>query len=108
MTENLGVPIYAWERVRMFPSAEECSIYRMELLENAVSAGSRTKLEEVYRLHCLPAMKMVPPAAKGHRAYGEMYCKLACPDMVPSSPRRIVAVWRAKSAWRTRLWCAPA
>ena len=64
MTENLGVPIYAWERVRMFPSAEECSMYRMELLENAVSAGSRTKLEEVYRLHCLPAMKMVPPAAK--------------------------------------------
>jgi hypothetical protein len=64
MTENLGIPIYAWERVRMFPSAEECSIYRMELLENAVSAGSRTKLEEVYRLHCLPAAKMVPPKAE--------------------------------------------
>ena len=40
MTENLGIPIYAWERVRMFPSAEDCSIYRMELLENAVSRSS--------------------------------------------------------------------
>ena len=64
MTENLGVPIYAWERVQMFPSAEECSIYRMHLLENAVSAASRTKLEEVYRLHCIPAAKMEPPPAK--------------------------------------------
>ena len=64
MTENLGIPIYAWERVRMFPNAEECSNYRMELLENAVSAGSRTKLEEVYRLHCLPARKMEPPAGR--------------------------------------------
>lgn len=64
MTENLGIPIYAWERVRMFPSAEECSIYRMALLENAVSAGSRTKLEEVYRLHCVPASKMAPPPPK--------------------------------------------
>ena len=64
MSENLGIPIYAWERVRMFPSAEDCSIYRMELLENAMSAGSRTKIEEVYRLHCLPARKMEPPAGR--------------------------------------------
>jgi hypothetical protein len=62
MTDNLGVPIYAWDRVRDFPTAEDCSRYRVELLENAVSAVSRAKLEDVYRLHCVPATKMTPPA----------------------------------------------
>lgn len=57
---EFGTPIYAWERVRTFPTAEECATYRAELLENAVSAASRTKLEEAYRLNCMPASKMTP------------------------------------------------
>src|SRR5947208_17182040 len=61
MSENLGIPIYSWERVRMFASAEDCSIYRMELLENAMSAGSRTHFDEVYRVHYLPPGEEDPP-----------------------------------------------
>jgi hypothetical protein len=64
MTGDLGIPIYAWEQVRTFPTAEECSTYHAQLLENAVSAASREKLQDAYTLHCVPAAKMVAPAAK--------------------------------------------
>ena len=64
VTGDFGTPIYAWERVRSFPTAEDCSMYRAQLLENAVSAGSREKLEEAYKVHCLPATEMVPPSPK--------------------------------------------
>jgi hypothetical protein len=64
MNADLAVPIYAWERVRMFPTAEDCSKYHSQLVENAVAAPSREKLQEAYTLHCVPAGKTVPPTAK--------------------------------------------
>ena len=53
-----GAPIYAWQEVRRFPNAEECAKYEAQLVERSVSAGSREKLEEVYRAHCLPVTMM--------------------------------------------------
>lgn len=58
-----AAPIYAWQEVQRFPNAEECAKYEAQLVERSVSAGSREKLEEVYRQHCVPATMMQQPHA---------------------------------------------
>ncbi len=56
-----NTPIYAWRQIKRFPTAEECARYHADLLDQAVSAGSREKLESVYHEQCLPADKMTAP-----------------------------------------------
>jgi len=60
---ELNTPIYAWRQLKRFPSAEECARYHADLLDQAVSAGSREKLEAAYHEHCMPAEKMTAPAS---------------------------------------------
>jgi hypothetical protein len=61
MGENTFPPIYTWKRVRTFDDAESCSNFRVDMLWDAESTGSRAMLEQVSSLHCLPAAKLASP-----------------------------------------------
>jgi hypothetical protein len=56
--ENTFPPISTWRRVRTFDDAESCSNFRVDMLWDAESAGSRAMLEEVSNLHCIPAARL--------------------------------------------------
>jgi hypothetical protein len=56
-------PIRTWKRVRTFGDAESCSNFRVDMMWDAESTGSRAMLEEVSSLHCVPAAKLAAPAA---------------------------------------------
>ena len=61
---EMNTPIYAWRQIKRFPTAEECARYHADLLDQAVSAGSREKLEAAYHEQCMPSEKMTAPASR--------------------------------------------
>jgi len=62
MGEATFPPIRTWKRVRTFDDAESCSNFRVNVMWDAESTGSRAMLEEVSSLHCVPAAKLTAPA----------------------------------------------
>ena len=61
---EMNTPIYAWQQIKRFPTAEECARYHADLLDQAVSAGSREKLEAAYHELCMPAERITAPAPR--------------------------------------------